>query len=120
MDLFFSDIKHRIHGGAAAAAASAAAAGKFQTHHYVAPEFRRQGSLQRKAGNINFEDLRVHSPVSPDIEQLYRPDSRTSLSHSTPRPSSRTAVYYPKDTLGNRTIDSAIEHSGEWDSASYV
>ncbi|KAL4229885.1 hypothetical protein ACF0H5_010276 [Mactra antiquata] len=95
---------------------------KFQTRHYVAPEFRRQGSLQRKACNINFEDIRVQSPTSPlNDDAHYRPDSRASITHSTPRPNSRAAVFYPYDQALNRTLDSTgQEHNGDWDTASYV
>ena len=95
--------------------------GKFQTRHYVAPEFRRQGSLQRKACDINFDDNRVHSPASPLNDDMpYRPESRASLTNSTPRPNSRAAMFYPNENSFNRTLDSVGDHAGDWDSASYV
>lgn len=88
----------------------------------MAPEFRRQGSLQRKACNINFEDIRVQSPTSPLCDDTqYRPDSRASITHSTPRPNSRAAVFYPYEQGLNRTLDSTGgEHASDWDTASYV
>lgn len=105
------ELKNKVHG---------APTGKFQTRHYVAPEFRRQGSLQRKACNINCEDMRVHSPASPLSDDLqYRPDSRASLANSTPRPNSRAALFYPNEHSFNRTLDSVGDHT-DWDSASYV
>ncbi|XP_045205573.2 protocadherin beta-15-like [Mercenaria mercenaria] len=112
------DLKTRVHG-------VIVPPGKFQTRHYVAPEFRRQGSLQRKACDINFEDNRVHSPVSPLTDDLsYRPESRASLANSlansTPRPNSRAAMFYPNDHSFNRTLDSVGDHATDWDSASYV
>ncbi|XP_060595474.1 protocadherin gamma-A11-like [Ruditapes philippinarum] len=106
------DLKNRVHG---------VVPGKFQTRHYVAPEFRRQGSLQRKACDINFEDNRVHSPASPLSDDTpYRPESRASLANSTPRPSSRAAMFYPNEHTFNRTLDSVGDHTSDWDSASYV
>lgn len=106
------DLKSRVHG---------VPAGKFQTRHYVAPEFRRQGSLQRKAKDINSEDIKIHSLHSPINDTIcYRPESRGSLANSTPRPNSRAALYYPQDTGFNRTLDSVGDHTSDWDSASYV
>jgi len=143
----FSDLKQRINN---TSTSTAQPTSKFQTRHYVAPEFRRQGSLQRKACNIILDSQRINSPC-PDsqmgVELSTRPESRASvgkpgklgtvrpesrnggLAHSTPRPNSQaTNKYYPGDSVGNhtfdsvgnQTLDSAIEHSGQWDAASYV
>ena len=94
---------------------------KLKTHHYVAPEFRRQGSLQRKACDINFDDLKIPSPSSPISDELTcHPESRASVTHSTPRPNSRAALFYPKEFTSSRNMDNIPDHVSEWDSASYV
>lgn len=98
--------------------------GKLKTHHYVAPEYRQQGDLQRQACNLQFDDLKIHSPPintsDLDLDLCCHPStSSCSLSHSTPRPNSRLAVPYLKDYSHDMTLDSACE-SHEWDTASYV
>ncbi|XP_052283383.1 protocadherin gamma-B4-like isoform X2 [Dreissena polymorpha] len=112
------DLKNRV----ANTSSQVSVNNKFQTHHYVAPEFRRQGSLQRKACDINFGDICMHSPASPLTElPNCRPESRASLAHSIPRPNSQaSAAFYPKEGCGNMTIDSALDQSASWDAASYV
>ena len=97
--------------------------GKLKTRHYVAPEFRQKGDLQRQACNLQFDDIRTHSPQTNtsdlDLDLCCNPStSSCSLSHSTPRPNSRQALPYRKHYSHEGTLDSAIE-TNEWD-ASYV
>lgn len=113
MAFFFSVRKMKDHG---------APPGKLKTHHYVAPEYRQKGDLQRQACNLQFDDLKIHSPHHDpsDLDLCCHPStSSCSLSHSTPRPNSRLASPYLKQFSHDRTHDSACEPN-EWDTASYV
>lgn len=104
-----TDMKQRVNGGVKPV--------KFQTHHYVAPEFRRQGSLQRKACNINCDDLNTISPTGLDGDEVFcRTETCFKTACSAPHPNSHTELNYLHDDC--QTLDETDQLATEV--ASYV